>query len=305
MINDIKKTQTFIDAGDVRLSIYEWNNKSSNLDTIVFIHGYPDDASVWDQIAGQLASTHHIVTYDVRGTGLSTAPVSRKGYAFKYLISDLDHVIHHVSPGKKIHLVGHDWGALQGWEAIFDPSLQAKIHSYTALAPSLDHVGAWFHQKLRSLQPRQQFSAVKQLLSSGYMAFFNLPVLPELSWKIALAKHWPSVLTSLEKVQIETSSHQLRNGVNGLELYRKNLFNKLITPKKRKSSVPVHLLAMTNDPFVPQQLLVDVDKSTDAIFQRTDIKAGHWGILSQPQRIAEPIANFIENFNSAKAVGIS
>lgn len=300
MTKKINKTQTFIDAGDVQLSIYEWRKSASNLHTIVFIHGYPDDASVWNQLAEQLALTHHVVSYDVRGTGLSSAPISSKGYAFEYLIADLDHVIKHVSPNKKVHLVGHDWGALQGWEAVFDQNIQHKIQSYTALAPSLDHVGAWFHQRMRSLQPSQQLIAVKQLLSSSYMAFFNLPFIPELSWKTALAKRWPSVLSILEKVDIETPPHQLRNGINGLELYRKNLFNNLLFPKSRITSVPVHLLSMTQDPFVPQHMLIGLEKSINAQFQRTDIEAGHWGILSQPQLIAEPMANFIQQFKSAK-----
>ena len=300
MTQKIKKNQTFINAGDVQLSIYEWRKSASHLHTIVFIHGYPDDASIWNHLAEQLALTHHVVSYDVRGTGLSTAPLSRKGYTFEYLIADLDHVIKHVSPNKKVHLVGHDWGALQGWEAVFDPNIQHKIQSYTALAPSLDHVGAWFHQQLRSLQPRQQFIAVKQLLSSSYMAFFNLPFVPELSWKVALAKRWPPILSRLEKVDIETTPHQLRNGVNGLELYRNNLFNHLFFPKNRMTSVPVHLLSMTQDPFVPQHLLIGLEKSTNAQFQRTDIGAGHWGILSQPQGIAESMTNFIQQFKLAK-----
>ena len=89
-------------------------------------------------------------------------------------------------------------------------------------------------------------------------------------------------------------------GVNGLELYRNNLFNHLFFPKNRMTSVPVHLLSMTQDPFVPQHLLIGLEKSTNAQFQRTDIEAGHWGILSQPQGIAESMTNFIQPFKLAK-----
>lgn len=92
------------------------------------------------------------------------------------------------------------------------------------------------------------------------------------------------------------------NGINGLELYRKNLFNNLLFPKSRITSFSVHLLSMTQDPFVPQQMLIGLEKSINAQFQRTDIEAGHWGILSQPQLIAEPMANFIQQFKSTKVV---
>lgn len=291
-----EKIQTFVNSNGVQLSVYEWGKSSSHSDTIVFIHGYPDDAAVWDPIAEHLALRHHIVTYDVRGTGLSSEPDSNKDYAFEYLISDLSHVIQQTSPNKKVHLVGHDWGALQGWEAVFDQNLQEKIQTYTALAPSLDHAGLWFHQHLRSLKLGKQLIAVKQLLSSSYMAFFNFPIIPELSWKMGLAKRWPTLLANLEKIEVESSAHQLRNGINGLELYRKNLFNQLVFPQSRKTSVPVHLLAMILDPFVPQHMFLGLEKSTNAQFQRTNIEAGHWGILSQPKLISEAIANFIQHF---------
>lgn len=296
------KTQRIIDADDVQLSIYEWGKSSPQLQTIILIHGYPDDASVWNTLADQLALTHHVVAYDVRGAGLSSAPLSSKGYRFEYLIADLDHVIRAVSPNQKVHLVGHDWGALQGWEAVFDQKTQEKIQSYTTLAPSLDHVGMWFHQQIRSLQPRQQFLAVKQLFSSSYMAFFNLPMIPELSWKTALAKRWSSILSILEKVEIDSPPHQLRNGVNGLALYRKNLIKSLISPKVRTTNVPVHLISMTNDPFVPQHFLVGLEKNVDAHFHRTDIAAGHWGILSQPHAIADSIVQFVQQFKRTRVV---
>ena len=62
------------------------------------------------------------------------------------------------------------------------------------------------------------------------------------------------------------------------------------------TSVPVYLLSMTQDPFVPQYLLIGLEKMIHTQFQRTDIGARHWGILSQPQLIAESMTNFIQQF---------
>lgn len=293
------KTQKMIMADDVQLSVYEWGESSPELETIILIHGYPDDASVWDKMAAKLSHNFHVVSYDVRGTGNSTAPISSKGYEFQYLLSDLNYVISQVSPKRKVHLLGRDWGALQGWEAVFDHDLQTKIQSYTALAPGLDHVGTWFRQHLLSLQPQQQWKAIKQMISSSYMGFFNLPILPELSWNAFLNKHWTKLLSKIEDQQLQhSSSHQLRNGINGLELYRKNLFSSLISQKHRITQVPVHVLSMRHDPFVPQHFLLGIEDTVDGLYKNTEIEAGHWGILTKIELFIEPISTFIFSIKS-------
>jgi NAD(P)-dependent dehydrogenase (short-subunit alcohol dehydrogenase family)/pimeloyl-ACP methyl ester carboxylesterase len=60
---------------------------------VVAVHGYPDDHAVWDGVVADLASDHHVVTYDVRGAGASDAPPDRAGYDLDRLADDLATVI--------------------------------------------------------------------------------------------------------------------------------------------------------------------------------------------------------------------
>ena len=53
----------------------------------------------------------HVVAFDVRGMGASTAPGGARPYRLERLTTDLGAVIDAVSPGAPVHLVGHDWGA--------------------------------------------------------------------------------------------------------------------------------------------------------------------------------------------------
>jgi len=298
MNTNIEKQQRYIQSADVTLSIYEWGIAADHNETLVFIHGYPDEAQIWDELASLLKSDFHIVTYDVRGTGLSGTPLSEAGYQMDYLISDLKAVIEQTSPDRPVHLVGHDLGALQGWEAILDDKLKPYIKSYTALAPSIDHVGIWFKENLNSKDPMKMFAAVKQMISSSYMLFFNVPLIPELSWYLGLAKVWPQVVSQLEGKKVTAHSNQLKNGIHGLGFYRLNLFKPLLNAQKRYTSVPIHVVSMTKDRFVPQHIVDKQDRWVNSSFTRTDIPLGHWGIASHPDLIAMPIRKYIQKLTA-------
>ncbi|MEZ4287266.1 MAG: alpha/beta fold hydrolase [Polyangiales bacterium] len=109
---------------------------------VVLVHGYPDDHSVWDSVVAHLKKDFFVVTYDVRGAGASDHPERQRDYRLSVLSRDLVAVLDHVVPNRAVHLVGHDWGSIQSWESVTDPSLRDRFLSYTSLSgPCLDHVG--------------------------------------------------------------------------------------------------------------------------------------------------------------------
>ena len=90
--------------------------------TVVLVHGYPDTQELWSGVVARLQPDHHVVTYDVRGAGGSGAPAGLGGYALTRLSDDLLEVIEATTPADRaVHLVGHDWGAIQSWESAARP----------------------------------------------------------------------------------------------------------------------------------------------------------------------------------------
>src|SRR6185312_10484885 len=123
--------------------------------TIVFVHGYPDTHRCWDEVAQLLEDRFHVVAYDTRGVGRSNAPERRDAFALEHLTGDLGAVIDAVSPDQPVHLVGHDWGAFQCWEAVVSDELRDRVASFTAVAgPRIDRARGWALQRLRRPSPR-------------------------------------------------------------------------------------------------------------------------------------------------------
>lgn len=284
-------------SGEVELAVYAWG-ETAGRPTVVLVHGYPDCAEVWTAVAERLAARFHVVAYDVRGAGQSSAPRGTAGYALKHLVEDLAAVVDAVSPDQPVHLVGHDWGALQGWEALVSTRLRGRIASYSAATPALDHVGLWVQRRLRRPTARSLREVISQALGSSYMMAFQLPLLPELSWRLLFGRHWPALLARLEGVQAEASDTRTADGRNGLGLYRANLLPRLLRPQPRRTEVPVQLLVMRRDRFVPARVYEGIEDWVPNL-TRTEIDAGHWAPLSHPQAFADAVTAFVMSTEGA------
>ncbi|MDO9452885.1 MAG: alpha/beta fold hydrolase [Stagnimonas sp.] len=255
--------------------------------TLVFVHGYPDNLHVWDGVVALLEGRYRIIRYDVRGAGSSDAPPSTRGYRLTQLLADFRRVIDTLSPDAPVHLVGHDWGSIQAWEFATEPALKGRISHFTTISgPSLDHIGhALRAQGLSRRTPRE-------LAASWYIGAFHLPLLGPAVWKLGLARQWPRVLARIEGLpSAARHSTQLRDGVNGINLYRANVLPRLLRPRARHAIAPVQLLVASKDAFVKAHLLAGLEQWAPGL-QRESIAARHWLPLSNPQWMADKIADF-------------
>ena len=102
-------------------------------------------------------------------------------YALPVLIEDMAAVITEVSPDAPVHLVGHDWGSIQGWEAVtWDAPRRAdrELHfHFGPAARSCRLVGA--PAPYRAARRPARSRCAKQRIR-GTSRLFHLPLLPEL-----------------------------------------------------------------------------------------------------------------------------
>lgn len=266
--------------------------------TVLLIHGFPDTHAVWDELVEQLCDRFHTVAYDVRGMGRSIAPRGADALLLSELALDVRAVIEEVSPDGPVHLVGHDWGAFQCWEAIANESAGERIASFTAIAgPRIDAAPAWALSRLRA-SPTSLKDILGQARRSWYVAAFQIPVLPERVLGHGMGRAWPRVMRRLEGIEPRPGHPAATLGNDaraGLALYRTNL-----RPVRRRAPapvrVPVQLIVPTRDRYISPALYDDARDWASTVWRR-DLRAGHWVQRSHPRAVARAISELVTHID--------
>ncbi|WP_312307026.1 alpha/beta hydrolase [Pulveribacter sp.] len=134
---------------------------------LLFLHGFPEGAFVWDALAAHFAQAAHggyrCVAPYLRGYAPSSSPADEASYRAQPLVQDLAALIAaEAGPAGAAAVVAHDWGGALAWNlAALHPQLLQRLMILNA-----PHPGAF----LRELQhsPAQQ-------QSSAYMHFLRRP----------------------------------------------------------------------------------------------------------------------------------
>ncbi|MBY6680222.1 alpha/beta fold hydrolase [Rhodococcus sp. BP-316] len=287
--------------GDVELAVYTAG--VSDGPTLVLVHGWPDNHTLWNHVVGLLADRYRVVTYDSRGAGDSTVPARTRGYRLDAMASDLRAVIDAVSPDAPVHVLGHDWGAVEAWELVAEADAPLRISSYTSVSgPNLDHLALWARSRLRRPTPRNLAQVFAQTRASWYTVTFHVPPLARVRMYRMKRKGWTQFIGEFSDVpaaMVEESPTLLDDAWNGLSIYRANLLPRFTSPRRRYVTVPVHLIVNTRDAAVRPFHYEDTPRWV-ADLSRTDLDAGHWSPLSHPWDIARITSEFVDGIESRR-----
>ncbi|MFI8188411.1 SDR family oxidoreductase [Streptomyces sp. NPDC085946] len=287
--------ERWVRTGGVELCVAELGDPERP--TVLLVHGYPDSKEVWSEVAARLAGRFHVVLYDVRGHGRSTAPRPlRGGFTLEKLTDDFLAVADAVSPDRPVHLVGHDWGSVQSWEFVTVRRTEGRIASFTSMSgPSLDHLGHWTNRRLRRPTPRRVGQLLGQGARSWYVYLLHTPVLPELAWRGPLGKRWPGYLRRAEKLpggDYPTASLPA-DAAHGAWLYRDNVRPRTRHPRPDAyAHAPVQLITPLGDPFLSERLYDGLERWAPHLTRRT-VPAGHWVPRTRPDLLAGWIGEFV------------
>ena len=295
-MGNTSSTRRTVRNGDLELAVFEAGDPEAP--TILLVHGWPDTHHLWHAVTDRLADDFHVVSYDTRGMGESSDPGADDAFELPELASDLFAVADAVSPEAPVHLLGHDWGSVQAWEAVCDDRAQDRIASFTSISgPNLDHLGHWIRHNLAQPNPTGLLAVAAQALSSSYVAFFVSPAAPPVFRKFATRERWEQFLKRAEGIEPDPANHAETlpaDMVSGLRYYRANVLRGMGGPRERRTAVPVLQLVPTKDPAIRGASYDETPRWAEHV-ERKDVPHGHWVPLSHPEVVAEETARFIRS----------
>jgi pimeloyl-ACP methyl ester carboxylesterase len=267
----------FVEANGLRFHLVE----AGSGPLVLLLHGFLDFWYGWRAQIPVLAQQFRVVVPDLRGYNLTDKPPS--GYDPDTWGADIAALIRALGE-ERAHLVGHSWGGIVAWDA-------ATLHPETVnrlVILNAPHPLAF--QREWDRNPIQR-------LRSWYMAFFQLPRLPEWALTRQHAKGLSGMLRgTTPKPEIFTPADlaayrraMLRPGAAAAQLsYYRTVWK---IPSARLRARPGHVAAPTmliwdlQDAAFAPGLLDDLDQWVPALHVERMPEAGHWAQLEQPERV--------------------
>ncbi len=276
---------------------------------LVFLHGFPEAAFVWDALLTHFAQPahggYHCVAPNLRGYAGSSAPADVHAYRAKHLVQDVEALIDACTadsptPGQLAALVAHDWGGAVAWNlAALRPE---RLESLVIL--NSPHPGTFWRDLCHS--PAQQ-------AASGYMNFLVRPDAAALLAENDFARLWPFFtqmgpdsgwLTEAERERYRTVWRQGLQG--GLNYYRASPLRPAtaddpgasgvtLPPEVLQVRVPTLVVWGLQDHALLPGLLDGLGTYVPQLHIERVPNASHWIVHEQPALVQRLIGGWLQN----------
>ena len=243
-------------------------------ETVVLLHGFPQQPSCYDGVARRLndAGLRTLVPTQ-RGYQATARPRQRRDYRTKELTDDVVALLD-AAGVERAHIVGHDWGGALTWGmGSWHPDRTASV---TVL--STPHPAAMI----------DAFRGSNQALRSWYMAFFQLPLLPEIFIRAILAKALRGTGLPAERVDPYVSAMAEPGALAGaINWYRAIPF--LMREPVGRIRVPATYVWGRHDVALNRFGAERTRAYVDGPYEFIDLDASHWLPECEPEAVARAI----------------
>ncbi|QJD78795.1 alpha/beta fold hydrolase [Spirosoma rhododendri] len=278
-------THTTVDTNGVRLHVVQAGPATGPL--MLLLHGFPEFWYGWKAQMQPLADAgFRVWVPDQRGYNLSDKPAGIDAYRLDTLVADVVGLIDAAGVEKAI-VVGHDWGGIVAWWlAVTYPERVERLVILNVPHPAV----------LSGFIRRNP----GQLLRSWYVAFFQLPILPE--WlmgrrrgamlaRTLRSSSRPGTFSRDDLAQYRTAWSQpgaVRSMVNW---YRALIRRPAARRPSIRVTVPTLIIWGIHDRFLQRELAqASLTRCDDGRAEYLDTT--HWVQHEAPQRVNELILDF-------------
>ena len=264
-------------------------------DLVVLLHGFPEFWYAWRHQLPALADKgYHVVAPDLRGYNRSDKPVGVSSYGIDHLVADVVGLFHHLDR-ESAHVAGHDWGGGIAWEvARVRPDVVDRLAVLNAPHP-------------RALQ-RELLRNPGQLRRSWYMAYFQVPRLPE--WGLtrnggALVARVlregatdPAAFTGGELMHFRIAFCREGVATAAVNYYRAMVREGICRVLRGRGlgdptvAVPTLVLWGEQDEALSPALLEGLDDWVPELTVERFPEAGHWLVADEPGDVSRQLGDF-------------
>lgn len=264
-------------------------NRSRAAPRVMFLHGFPEAAFVWDEVMTALAPQARCVAPNLRGYAGSSRPAGVAAYRARHLVADVAAAIEALG-GPLDVLVAHDWGGALAWNlAAQQPQLLKRLLIINAPHP------ATFLRELRRSPAQQQASA--------YMSFLCRPDAQALLAEDDYRRLWPFFggAAWLDAATRQAYRDVWQQGLDGaLNWYRASplrpatgpddLLHTLQLPDDAVTArVPTLLLWGDADKALLPGLLDGLERWVPRLLTQRVADASHWIVHERPALVADAV----------------
>lgn len=283
----------------IKLHVVEAGDRSGKL--IVLLHGFPDVWHCWSGVIPTLVKQgYFVVAPDMRGYNLSDKPLTVADYKINNLVGDIKQLIEHYNKKDSI-LVAHDWGGVVAW---------ALAERHPEILEKLIILNAPHAKRYMEVVKKN----IRQGLSSWYILFFQIPIIPlnlmtfnPLQTAKSFLQTRNKGAVSSESLQILASSYAQENEVSSMLNYYKALFRaqiqaawnaKKIQNRERreggdKVKVPTLVLWGENDTALIRELGM-CSRYVEHVNTIYIPNCSHWVPYEAPEIVSREILKFIK-----------
>ncbi|GAB3587879.1 alpha/beta fold hydrolase [Calidifontibacter terrae] len=259
----------------------------ADADTIVLLHGFPQDRTAWHEVAQRLNTAgYRTLAPDQRGYSPAASPSQVSAYAMRELVGDVAALIE-ASGREKVHVVGHDWGGAVAWAvAAFLPDKVASLTVLstphpTAMQWAMRHGGQW--------------------KNSWYMGAFQIPFLPErvLAGRLQERLFTPSGLPTeqashyVERFSTPQSLHGPLNWyralAKGMLRGSKSAGDRAAGPMHRPLEIPTTYVWGRKDVALGRAAAEKTEEFVGGSYHFIELDAGHWLPERRPVEVVEAV----------------
>jgi len=240
---------------------------------VLLLHGFPDSAALWDEVAPYLvAAGHRVIAPDLRGFGESDAPEGTRHYRLEAIVADLVALLDDACPGTRINVIGHDWGAVAAWCLALSHPERVSASVAIEVGHPREYAIAGWEQKRKGL----------------YTLAWQARGLAE--WRLSRNDYAGLRRWARQHPRIDDCVRDLsRTGrlTAGLNWYRANLAGVMLGSWPN-CTVPMLGIWGSGDDLLAEDQMQRSARRMSAPWRYVRIDgAGHWLPLEQPARIAQ------------------